>query len=467
MIDKYGNEISWYPDLKNCKIPKYLFIADAIEKDIKNGVLKSGFKLPPQRVLANFLEVNHSTVTRAYKICEFKGLIKGITGKSTYISSEAGIPQNLLSDTKNPTTIDMGMLLPLHDSYELIEQYLKEINEQIDYTAILRYVQPEGLLKHRYIASKWLNRFGISSTPEQIVISSGSQNALSIILATLFSKGDRIIVDEYTYTGFKNLAILFGIILVPVKLTSNIIDIDDLKKACKRENIKGMYLIPDCHNPTSITLSTNDRIEIAKIISENNLILIEDTPYSFTVLERHAPISHYIPENSIFIANTSKSLNPTFRVSYISSPKKYISKLTNGIDSITIMASPLNAEIVSQIINSTKYDEIISFKLSKILERNLLIDDILHGYDMIPNKTSFFRYLMLPQNISSEAFELRCLERGVQVFSSKRFSVSTNPGINAVRLSVSGPQTIEDLKRGLLIIKNTLKSSQGYLNPII
>ena len=260
-----------------------------------------------------------------------------------------------------------------------------------------------------------------------------------------------------------SLSNLFGIILVPIITNDDGIDIDELKITCKRENVKGIYLMPDCHNPTTVVLRLDKRLEIYKIILDNNLLLIEDSTYGFTLLNKIKPISHYIPDNSFYIAGISKSINPTFRISYIVSPKKYLKQLIHGVNNLTWMASPINAEIVAQLQSSSKYDEIIASKLLKMKKRNTLVDDILGNYHLIPNETSLFRYLILPQSISDIGIELSCLEKGLQIFSSKRFLVSTHPNKNAIRLSISGPKDIEELRKGLLIVKDVLIATEATI----
>ena len=193
---------------------------------------------------------------------------------------------------------------------------------------------------------------------------------------------------------------------------------------------------------------------------DNNLLLIEDSPYGFTLQNKIIPISHYLPDNSFYIAGISKSINPTFRLSYIVSPQKYLKKLINGVNNLIWMASPLNAEIVSQLQNSSKYDVIVASKILRMKERNSLVNDILSDYHLIPNGTSLFRYLILPKSISDKDIESSCLEKGVQIFSSKRFLVSTHPNKNAIRLSISGPRDIEELRKGLLIVKEVLDETE-------
>ena len=466
MIDEYGNEITWYPKLTfNTKsITKE--IAQMLEDDILSGKLKSGFKLPPQRVLANFLKVNHSTVTRAFKMCEAKGLISGVTGKGTFVSADAGIPQYLLNENDSKI-IEMGLVLPLYEVNPLIESSLRQIQNNINYNDVLRYVPPEGSAKHRYIAVKWLQKFFMKTDTNNIIITAGTQNALSVILTTLFNKGDKVIVDKYTYTGFKSLANLLGIALVPVEINENGINTDQIREICRKESIKGIYLIPDCHNPTSISLSENQRKIIANIVLEYDLLLIEDSYYAFASEKKLKPISYFAPSNCFYIASFSKSINPSFRIAYLISPKAYNQKLISGINNLTWMASPINAEIISQMVRFKFYDEIIKAKRIAITKRNKLVDEILRDYDLLPNDYCFFRYLKLPQGMSGRNFEFECFKRGVQVFSLDRFSVDSLNSENSARISVSGPKTLNQLKAGLIIIKDVLDNYKHNSNLII
>ncbi len=461
VIIYYGNEITWSPELEKSAKPLYISLAESIEKDIENGKLKSGFKLPAQRIIADYLGINHSTVTRAYKLCEEKGLIKGVIGKGTFVSSTAGIPHDLLTNHKEAGIIEMGMVLPVYETNEMVKTYVTGLYSSIDYDLVLKYSPPEGHIKHRYIASKWLEQYKIKSSPDKLLITSGSQNALSVILISLFKKGDRIVADEFSYTGLKSLAKLLGIILIPVKRDNRGIDIEELRTTCRREKIQGIYLIPDCHNPTTITLDMDRRKEIGKLVDEHGITLIEDGTFSFCSEERLVPISSLNPENSIYIHGTSKALNPTFRISYIVSPEKYVKQVRHGVNNITWMASPLTAEIISLLQSSQAYDAIVRNKLSILEERNRITDEILKGFDLIPSKSSLFRYLSLPEGFIDTEIENNCLKSGVQVFSAKRFSTGINCRHNAIRISIGSPKDSNELVKALEIIRTVLESRRS------
>lgn len=104
--------LSWKPDRQKLKRPIYLSLALQMEQDIASGVLLPGTKLPPQRELADFLDLNFTTVTRTYKLCELKGLLYAVTGKGTFVSANAaqsitisaeGLPRK--SSSNYPTVI--------------------------------------------------------------------------------------------------------------------------------------------------------------------------------------------------------------------------------------------------------------------------------------------------------------------------------------------------------------------------
>jgi len=97
--------------------------------------------------------------------------------------------------------------------------------------------------------------------------------------------------------------------------------------------------------------------------------------------ERLKPISSIYPDNSFYIHRTSKALNPTFRISYIISPQKYVKILSHSINNLTWMSSPMTAEIVSLLQATSKYDEIVIIKQSILKKRNQIADDILKVFN--------------------------------------------------------------------------------------
>lgn len=468
MIDYYGTTISWVPRIQNSGQAKYKQIALCIEKDIRDGRLKTGFRLPPQRIIAQYLEINHSTVTRAYKICEEKGLIKGITGKGTFVRSTAMIPDEILAHSDN-SLIDMGLTLPLAELNPAIQSAMEQIYPLVDYDLALKYSPPEGHVKHRYIGAEWLKEKGIAVNVNNILITSGVQNGLAVLLTALFQKADRLLVDQYTYTGLKSLAKLLGIILVPIASDKDGIEVSDLERSCRRENPKGIYLIADCHNPTGVTLSKERRWSVAQVIEKYDLMLIEDGTFRFCVEAReNAPtVSSLVPDKSFYLYGTSKELLPSLRIAYLVAPVAYFDRLKVGINHLTWMASPLAAEIHSLLMSTGAYDAIVDDKNRLLKDRNTLFDRVMASYRTPPSNKAMFRYIYLPSDWNDLLIEHLCRERKIQVFSSHRFSVGTEFHTPGIRVSVSAPRNYAEFERGLMILKDVLESYEHDSSVII
>ena len=92
----------------------------------------------------------------------------------------------------------------------------------------------------------------IPAAKDNILLSAGAQNALSVVLISLFNSGDKIAVDDYTYTNFKELAHFLHIQLIAVSADESGMSPDALAQVCKNTEVKGIYLMPTCSNPTGI-----------------------------------------------------------------------------------------------------------------------------------------------------------------------------------------------------------------------
>ena len=102
--------MSWKPQRSDLEKPYYISLAARLERDILEGRLPENTKLPPQRELADYLDLNLSTITRAYKLCELKGLLYAVTGKGTFVSPGISARDTFLD--KRGSVIEMGMIKP-------------------------------------------------------------------------------------------------------------------------------------------------------------------------------------------------------------------------------------------------------------------------------------------------------------------------------------------------------------------
>ena len=122
--------MSWKPTVQHSKKPLYLTLAEQLEQDIQNGILRPGTKLPPQRELADFLDINVSTVSRAFKICANKGLLSSAVGSGTFVSYDVNTSTLIIPEKPDSSIIELGSMmpetLPQKEATELLQKMLTE-----------------------------------------------------------------------------------------------------------------------------------------------------------------------------------------------------------------------------------------------------------------------------------------------------------------------------------------------------
>ena len=452
--------MTWKPDIINSNKPIYITIADQLENDIKTGILSPGTKLPPQRELANFLDVNLSTISRAFKLCSQKGLICATIGNGTFVSSDVAANNFLLPDFNSSDIIDMGAMFPESESSDEIVVQMKKMISEPNFGMLFKYGKPEGTVLQRESIVKLIKKTGYETDIKNILLASGGQNAITAILAGLFKSGDRIGTDELTYPGIKTAANMLGIKLIPIKTKNYEITEEGLLFACKNENIKGLYLIPDYHNPTTHTMSIETRKMIGRIAEKENLIIIEDAILSLMNENPMKPIISYAPDNTIYISSASKIMAPGLRLAFVVVPDTYKKALSIALYNLNISISSLMIEIASRIINFGIVDSIIEKKRISVREQNNIIDSYLKGYTVLGDSECIFRWLILPKKFSGESFEAKAYKAGVQVYSAERFIVGNAKPMAAVRLSATAPGNNEKLKEAMKILRNLLEEEE-------
>lgn len=441
--------MSWKPDLRNTAGPKYLALVKLLEEDIKSGVLKPGTKLPPQRELADFLDINLSTVSRAFKLCEQKGLLSASVGSGTFVSSGATTEPVLLCTNEDRKVIEMGAIVPAVESNGRVKQYMEKLLKRPDALSLLSYGMPEGTKRHRQAGAAWLQRSGFCTDSEHIILAAGGQNALTASLGALFERGDRIGTDPLTYPGVKTAAKILGLHLIPIQSQNHEMTEEGIRYAIQNENIKGLYIIPDFHNPTTHIMSIETRRMIARMSEKYDLPVIEDGLNNLLEEKPMLPVACFAPGHIIYLSSLSKTVAAGLRTAFIHVPRRYRQELVTTLYSMNIAISPLLATVSAGLIEEGIADEIIAERKRMIAERNLIVNEILAGYVTVSELTCPLRYIELPQHFTGKSFEICAEKAGVWVYGAERFVIGNKPAPKTVRIAVTTPSNTEDLSEGL------------------
>lgn len=457
-------------DLKIIDTDKSLYsaIVDALERDIRSGILRAGEKLPPQREMAKKVGVNVTTITRAYKEAEKRGLVNAIIGSGTFISSDLGVNSSLINIEKNEKKlIEMGLVLPLYSMEPDISTMIAKVLHKNDLKQFMTYTPPQGLYRHRLAGSEWITRCGLHTDPDNIMITAGAQHSLNCIFLSLFQPGDHVAVDYLTYPGVKTAAKLCGIQLEAVAMDDEGMTPQGLIAVCKRQKMKGIYTVSALQNPTNAVMSKKRCAAIADIIRENHLILIEDDLYRVFSSESSGPLAALIPDQSIYISSISKAFYAGLRISFVAAPRKFYNRICQAIVDTMWMAPPLNAEIACECILSGTADEIINLKRVELQKRAGILKTKLSDYSFRYASDSMFAWLELPDDWNSSELVKTANENGINIISSEKFSVGAMIPPNFIRISLCSTDNIADFEKGLDILVKILNREIGFIGGIL
>lgn len=454
--------MSWKPDKRVLKRPIYRALASQLEQDIANGYLVAGTKMPPQRELADYLDINFTTVTRTYKIGMEKGLLTAVPGSGTFVSSRASQSLTIASDRLTPSCIELAFVAGFEEYNQLIPPVIEQLAKQPKLEALLGYAHPTGMPHHKSIGLQWLGNFGIRAVADQMAIASGSQNAIAIALSALFQPGDRIAVDAYTYPNFIALAKMYRLRLVPVDGDPDGMLADELDAKCTNQKIKGIFLMPSCCNPTTIKISHRRKQELAAVIDKQGLILIEDEIHAFLAVPyrdpEELPMFQLIPENTVHICGTSKPICSGLRVAYLVFPDTFSEPIKQAIFNINVKTSSLDTEVITQLILTGTAGRIMDAKLEKVKEANALFDKVFKTSQTVGQIPSLYRWLPIASKMAGEKLEELMEKQGIHVFHSSRFQCSSPGKENYLRIALSSTDSIEQLEVGLSKLEKMIGS---------
>ena len=452
-------------------------VALALADCIHDGILIPGERLPTHRELAELLQVTVGTVSKAYARTAQLNLTTGFVGRGTYVvrpvqdvevysqqpvhrgphspdssqgssqDSSQGCtsggqpcarPSDGADSLKRPdlpfsarAPLDMGFITPFEHLNPSLEEGLATLLARGGLNVLGGYQAPCGLARHREAGALWAARFGLPVSPDNVLVCAGAQHALLTVLASLFSPGDRIAVEQLSYPLLRQLAQRLRLQLVPVHMDKQGMVPSALETACRTRNIRGLYLMPSCHNPTLSMLPESRRHDLVVICRRYDVCIIEDDVYALSLEQRLPPLSRLAPERSCFIASTSETLGAGLRIAWLCAPPHWQDALAHTIACTISMAPPLMAELAALWTGDGTADRVLVAKRAAAQKANVLARTILDGFSLETRTTGFFCWLKLPgQHKAGWDFASLAREQGILVADAACFAVG-GPAVEA------------------------------------
>lgn len=278
------------------------------------------------------------------------------------VSAKSSPIRDILKLTENKNVISLNGGYPSPESFPL--DRIKEISSRVwdKGSEVLQYQKTEGYQPLLDVLPDFLARKNrqVISTPENIAVSAGSQEALDIIGRMLIDSGDKVAVESPTYLGALQAFNPNQPQYIEIETDQDGIIPEKLEEAFIRDpDIKFLYTIPTFQNPTGRTIPLERRKQIADILKRYGKLAVEDDPYSEIRFEGEdlPSIQSMAPENVLHLFTFSKTLAPGFRIGGMVGPKPFVEAFNKIKQGMVLYTSGVNQAIVAEYIRGGYLDE--------------------------------------------------------------------------------------------------------------
>jgi len=480
---------------RQSETPLYKQIKIYLQQGILSGSLVADTRLPASRQLAQDLGVNRITVENAYAELESEGLVFSKLGSGTYVLAPdplLSLPRNTsdapwplwqqsvlaqdkitrtkLSDSKrdvarHPALISFASgigdanLFPAEDIRKAVQAVMRR-----DGIATLDYGERNGYGPLRASIAHILGSQGIQTQPENILITAGSQQALSLVSQLLLNPGDVILVESPTYAGALDLFHALGFKVVGIPVDAQGMQVEGLEKLLQQHHPRLIYTIPNFHNPTGTCLTTPRRRQLLVLADRYNIPIIEDDFVGDLRYEGHTqPALKALDPGGgvIYISTFSKMLMPGLRVGFIAADGPVYDSLVNFKRIHDVATSALVQRALEAYVTVGRYQTHLRRSCQIFRKRrDVMVSSIQRylptGVRFDPPQGGLFIWLQLPPELSSEELLPLAREEGVDFSPGIAFFPEGIPGSRWLRLNFVA-QTPNQIEEGMKRLGKAIK----------
>ncbi|WP_455597332.1 aminotransferase-like domain-containing protein [Cloacibacillus porcorum] len=375
------------------------------------------------------------------------------------LSTPSSFIRDILKVTQDPSVISFAGGLPNPISFP--EEALKESACRIidnEGGKVFQYSTTEGHLPLRqFVADKYNKNFGLNITPENVLITTGSQQALDLIAKTLLNKGDRVIIEEPGYLGAIQAFCMFEPEFLPVTLEDDGLDLKKLEEALKKERVKFAYVVPNFQNPTGLTYSKERREAVCALFDRYDTVLVEDDPYGELRFkgEKLPYIGAGRLPHSVLLGTFSKTVTPGMRLGFIiTQDKELMNHLVTAKQSSDLHTNIFSQYMIADYLAHNEYqkhvDKIIALYKGQAEAMLAAMKEYFPAHVKYTEpEGGMFIWVTLPEGQSALDLFHKAMEKKVAFVPGDPFYAGKT-NVNTFRLNYtnSTPETIrEGIKR--------------------
>lgn len=381
--------------------------------------------------------------------------------------------RELLKLTQQPDVISFAGGLPAPDFFPIreVEEACRYIVRE-DGAQALQYSATEGYRPLKEYLADSMHRYGVPATPDNVLLTNGSQQALDLIGKILIDPGDYVLTGRPTYLGAIQAWNAYQGRYHTVRLDDDGMVVDEIEHAYEKAVADSgrpprfIYVLPNFHNPAGTTLSQERREQVAEIATRLNIPVVEDDPYGQLRYEGEdlPPICTYIPERTIYLGTFSKTLAPGFRLGWIVCPEELMKRFVQAKQGADLHTGTL----VQYVANDICQRGILKQHVKKLREvysarRDTMLDAL---SELWPDECSWthpegglFLWAQVPEQIDTRDFLQEALEENVAYVPGVHFYPNEDGGFSAMRLNFSyccQDTIVEGIQRLGVALKKTL-----------
>ncbi|MFD3313486.1 PLP-dependent aminotransferase family protein [Streptomyces sp. NPDC058694] len=435
----------------------YRRIADRLAEEILTGRLKAGERLPPQRVFARRRRIAGSTAGRVYGELVRRGLVVGEVGRGTFVRAAPVPSGRALAEPATTAAVNLELNYPsVEGQSELLAGGLVPLLRADVLGEVTRTVAATGTAAAREAVAGLLAGSGWRPHPEQLLFAGNARQAIAGALASLVRPGGRVGVEALTYPLVKEIAARTGCVLVPLETDGEGLLPGAVAAAHHSAPLSALYVQPTLHNPTSATMGDARKRELAEVVRELGLPVVEDRIWSF-LHEEGVPFAAYAPERVHVVDGLSKRVAPGLTVGFLVVPEGRVEEAAGALRSGGWTAGRFALEAGTRWIQDGVVDRLVADRRADAARRQRVVAELLDGFAVRADPSAYYAWWELPSPWRADTFTAAAAARGIAVTPGSAFAVGAQGAPDAVRLglaSVPVPvlgqalRTLRDVARG-------------------
>lgn len=347
---------------EDAPLPRLL--ADRVADLMANNALCDGTVLPSQRQLASALGVARGTVTEAYEILAARDQLSTRQGSGTRVrrpgaTASTGPPtggrlSSFAGHSASLLDLSSGALPGLSMVLEALGRLTPgAVAEQL----VTDGYHPAGLPRLRAAIAGQYTRDGVPTTAEQILVTSGAQQAVWLLAHMVVGVGDDVVVEDPCYRGALEAFRAGGANLIAVPVREHGLDLRQLRQVILRRRPRLLYCQPIGHNPSGVSMPVSARRELADLVTSQGVLTVEDSCSADLVLDGRGlrkPLCADTPTDiTLSIGTSSKLLWGGLRVGWLRGSRTTISRLTEAKKAVDLAGAVIDQLITADLIGET------------------------------------------------------------------------------------------------------------------